>query len=116
MLVVQVMVAAALVMPEEETAEMAGPPTTLLTVTLTGVDTVELPAASRATAVRVWLPLTLRVVFQETPNGPTVASAPRLPPSSLNWTPATPTLSEALADTARALPETVAPAPGALME
>ena len=44
-----------------------------------------------------------------------MSSAPRLFPSSLNWTPTTPTLSEALADTVTP-PETVAPAAGALME
>src|SRR2546426_8651858 len=44
-----------------------------------------------------------------------MSSAPRLTPSSLNWTPTTPTLSVAFADTV-IVPETVAPADGAVME
>jgi hypothetical protein len=54
------------------------------------------------------------VVFQVIPYGMVVSSAPRLAPSSLNWTPATPTLSPAVADTATAVPETVAPLAGAV--
>ena len=42
-----------------------------------------------------------------------MSSAPRLAPSRVNWTPATPTLSEALALTG-VVPETLAPAAGAL--
>ena len=42
-----------------------------------------------------------------------MSSLPRLFPSSLNWTPATPTSSEALAVTLRE-PDTVAPSAGAL--
>ena len=46
-----------------------------------------------------------------------VSSAPRLVvPSSLNCTPATPTLSEAEAVTVNAVPETVAPLVGAVIE
>ena len=45
-----------------------------------------------------------------------MSSAPRLVPSSLNRTPATPTLSEAVAETVTAAPETVAPLAGAVME
>src|SRR3989441_8483447 len=44
-----------------------------------------------------------------------MSSAPRLTPSSLSWTPTTPTLSVAFADTV-IVPETVAPADGAVME
>src|SRR3989442_13865611 len=44
-----------------------------------------------------------------------MTSAPRLTPSSLNWTPTTPMLSVALAETVR-VPETVAPAVGVVME
>ena len=44
-----------------------------------------------------------------------VSSAPRFWPSSLNWTPLTPTLSEAVAFTAT-VPDTVAPAAGAVIE
>src|SRR3989442_14375882 len=44
-----------------------------------------------------------------------MSSAPRLTPSSLNWTPTTPMLSVAFAATVR-VPETVAPAVGVMME
>ncbi len=43
-----------------------------------------------------------------------MSSAPRSAPSSLNWTPATPSLSEALAVTAM-VPETVEPDEGDVM-
>ena len=45
-----------------------------------------------------------------------MSSAPRLTPSSLNWTPVTPTLSAALAETATEEPLTVEPADGAVSE
>src|SRR3989442_14045752 len=54
------------------------------------------------------------VVSHVTEYGDVVSSAPRLPPSSWNWTPTTPTLSEALAETVM-LPVTVAPEVGAVM-
>ena len=44
-----------------------------------------------------------------------MSSAPRLAPSSRNWTPATPTLSVALAETVT-FPETTEPAAGAVRE
>src|SRR5439155_864021 len=69
----------------------------LVTVTVTGAEVVVLPAASRATAVRVCEPLAAPVVFQEIEYGAVVSSAPKLAPSILNCTPATPTLSAALA-------------------
>src|SRR5439155_9632550 len=47
--------------------------------------------------------------------GAAVTSAPRFAPSSLNCTPTTPTLSVALAETVT-VPETEAPATGAVME
>src|SRR5438105_14844168 len=72
-------------------------------------------AASRATAVKVWVPSPTTVVFQEMEYGLAVTSAPRLAPSSLNWTPTTPTLSEALAETVT-VPTTVAPAAGEVIE
>src|SRR5262249_52483603 len=87
------------------------PATTLDTVTVTAAEVVVLPAASRATAVSVWLPVGTVVVFPGTEEGEAGSSAPRLAPSSLNWTPTTPTLSEALADTV-IVPDTVAPAVG----
>ena len=70
----------------------------LVTVTVTaGLEVVVLPAASRATAVTVWVPLATVVEFHDTEYGAVVSSAPTLVPSTLNWTPATPTLSAALA-------------------
>src|SRR5207244_2936905 len=69
----------------------------LFTVTLTGPEVVVLPAASRAVAVSVCVPLLAVFVSHEIEYGAVVSSAPRLAPSSLNWTPATPTLSLAFA-------------------
>src|SRR5436190_16661591 len=71
----------------------------LLTVTSTAVAVVVLPAASRATAASEWLPLTTAVVFQVIVYGAARTSAPRFAPSSLNCTPTTAMLSEAVADT-----------------
>ena len=70
----------------------------------------ERPAASRATAVSVCGPLPAVVVFHETEYGAVVSSLPRFAPSSLNWTPATPTSSAAVALTV-IVPDTVAPRP-----
>src|SRR5205823_9326691 len=87
----------------------------LETVTVTEAEVAVLPAASRATAIRVWvLPLAAVVVSHVREYGAAVSSVPRLAPSSLNWTPATPTLSEALAVTL-VVPETGAPLAGAVM-
>src|SRR5437667_990090 len=86
-----------------------------ITVTLTAAEVAVLPAASRATAVTLWLPFALKVVFQEIEYGAVVTSAPRFTPSSLNCTPTTPTLSVASADTV-IVPDTVAPVDGAVME
>lgn len=69
------------------------------------------PAASRAVAVRVWVPFADPVVIQDVEYGGVVSSAPRLTPSSLNWTPATPMLSEAVAETV-IVPDTVVPVAG----
>src|SRR5712691_11911978 len=107
---------AALVDPIEETVMLestGGIVSTLETVTPTPAEVAVLPAASRATAVKLWGPLDAKVVFQEIAKGAEVSSAPRLPPSSLNWTPTTPTLSEALAETVM-VPETVNPGAGAV--
>src|SRR5437762_6557626 len=90
-------------------------PVTLLTVTSSPLDVVVLPAASRATAVSVWRPLAIDVVSHVTANGVAATSAPRFAPSTLNCTPATPTLSDAVAVTATEAPETVAPAAGAVI-
>src|SRR5258708_5028019 len=80
----------------------------LFTVTVTAETGLTLPAASRATAVRVCEPLLAEAVFQDTEYGAAVSSAPRLEPSSLNCTPTTPTVPEALA-LSLVVPETVAP-------
>src|SRR6266699_2576620 len=69
----------------------------LATFTVTVVDSVWLPAASRATAVMVCEPSLTEAVSQGIEYGALVSSAPKLVPSILNCTPATPTLSEALA-------------------
>jgi len=69
----------------------------LKTVTVTEAAVVVLPAASRATAVSVCDALVAVVVFQAIEYGVVVSSAPRFAPSSLNWTPTTPTLSDAFA-------------------
>ena len=87
----------------------------LSTVTLTAAELAVLPAASRATAVKLWLPFAFKVVFQETEYGGVVTSTPRFVPSSLNCTPTTPTLSVAFAATMIVL-ATVVPAVGAEME
>jgi hypothetical protein len=88
--------------------------TLLSTVTLTLLLVVLFPAASRAMAVRVWEPFAIVVVFQEVLWGLVVSSVPRLVPSSRNWTPTTPTLSEAVAETVT-VPDTVAPLAGAVI-
>src|SRR5207249_6207500 len=64
---------------------------------------------------REWEPLAAPAEAQETAKGEAVSSAPRLAPSRRNWTPATATLSEALAATLTG-PPTVAPPAGAVSE
>src|SRR5206468_11907739 len=85
------------------------------TVTATADEVVTLPAASRATAVSVWPPRLAVAASQLIEYGAVVSSAPRLTPSSLNCTPATPTSSLALAWTSTVV-ETFAPAAGAVSE
>src|SRR3989344_6151125 len=53
----------------------------LVTVTVIGLDTVVFPAASRAVAVRVWVPLETPMVFHSPEYGGVVSSVPRLTPS-----------------------------------
>src|SRR5262249_23963612 len=89
----------------------AGP---FATVTVTAAEVVWLPAASRATAVRVCGPLLGAVVSTEIEYGEVVSSAARSIPSPKNCTPTTPTLSDAFADTIT-VPDTVAPFAGAVM-
>src|SRR5438309_12105376 len=75
----------------EGVANDVGGVVSLATVTLMIAAVAVFPAASRATAVMVCAALATVVVFQEMEYGPAKASAPRLAPSSLNWTPTTPT-------------------------
>src|SRR6266705_317473 len=89
--------------------------TALDTVTVTAKEVARLPAASRATAVRICEPLATAVVFQDTEYGAAVSSAPSAAPSNRNCTPATPTLSEASALTL-IVPDTVAPFAGAVID
>src|SRR4029077_3642424 len=85
----------------------------LKTVTETVAAAVVLPAASRAIAGSVGRVLLAVVVSQATEYAAVVSSAARFAPSSLNCTPTTPTLSDALAVTV-VVPETVAPPAGAV--
>ena len=85
------------------------------TVTVTAEAVPWLPAASRATAVRVCVPTVALALFQATAYGAAVTSGPRFAPSSLNWTPATPTLSVAVAEMV-SVPAVVDPDAGAVME
>src|SRR5262249_7090075 len=87
----------------------------LKTVTVTGAEVTTLPDKSRATAVNTRVPFPARLESQVIENGLVVSSAPRFAPSSLNCTPATPTLSDAEAETVM-LPVTAAPFAGALIE
>src|SRR2546426_379538 len=84
-------------------------------VTLTAAVAAVLPAASRATAVRMCAPAEASAVFQLVAYGAVVTSAPRLAPSSMNCTPTTPTLSVALAEIVT-VPAIVAPGAGEEME
>src|SRR5438105_9270140 len=86
----------------------------LATLTVTAAEVAVLLPLSRATAVRTWFPDVVVVLSQLTEYGAVVTSVPREAPSSLNWTPATATLSVAVADT-DTVPWTVAPELGAVM-
>src|SRR5437588_199514 len=81
--------------------------TGLITVTVTSVDVVEFPAASRAIAVIVWVAFVSVVVSRLTWYGAVVTSDPNCTLSTRKRTPTTSTLSEACADT-ETVPETVA--------
>ena len=69
----------------------------LLTVMVTGLDVVTLPAASRATARIVCVPLATLAEFQLRSKGLVRTSDPTAVPSTVNQTPATPELSDAVA-------------------
>src|SRR5439155_80447 len=87
----------------------------LATVTVTAADVVLFPAASRATAVNTRDPFVAPSVFHEIEYGLATSSAPSAMPSSMNWTPATPMLSLADAETVT-VPVTVALAAGLVMD
>src|SRR5262245_3216853 len=109
------MVAPDEVMPEFLTSEMTGRVTPeLSTATFTDSAVPMFPTTSRATAESACGPFEAAPVFQVLEYGLVTSSSPRLAPSNLNCTPATPMLSEAFADTAT-VPESVAPAPGAVI-
>src|SRR5207237_7141356 len=93
-----------------------GPLATFETVTAAEEDVVWLPAASRARAESVCAPFATLVEFHAIVYGAIVTSAPTAAPSSRNCTPATATLSLALADTVTADPLTVAPSAGAVID
>ena len=69
----------------------------LLTVTVTGLEVLVFPAASRAVAVRVWVPLEIPTVFHDPEYG-AVVSVEMSELSMRNRTLVTPTLSEAVAE------------------
>src|SRR5207247_2500661 len=94
--------------PSSATNTSPGPNPLLETVTVTAAEVPVLLAASRAMALSVCVPAVAVLVFQLTEYGAVVSSAPRAPPSSWNWTPATPPRSEELAVTVTG-PDTVAP-------
>src|SRR5678816_2443271 len=84
-------------------------------VTWTRTDVVVLPAPSRALAEIMCDPPLAPVEFHCAENGASVSSAPVSMPSTRNWTPVTPTSSEALA-VMLTKPETAAPDNGAVSE
>jgi hypothetical protein len=85
----------------------------LLTVTFTAALVADWPAASLATAVKVWLPLERVAVFSARVNGAPVSAAPSSAPSTLNCTFVV--FAETVVATATE-PEIVAPAAGEAME
>ena len=85
------------------------------TVMVTTAEIVEFPAASLALAVMEWEPLDTDALFHALWYGAVFCSEPVATPSIRNCTPATPTLSEAVA--ARfTVPVSVLPAAGAVRE
>ena len=100
--------------PQPASSPAGGGGAVLDTVTVTELLEVPvLPAASRARACSVCKPFDTDVVSHVMEYGAVVSSAPRLAPSRRNWTPATPTLSVAVAETVT-FPETTDPAAGAV--
>ena len=58
----------------------------LNTVTVTSGEGHQTPSTSCATALKVWVPLLAGTVFQGIEYGAPLSAAPRLAPSSWNWT------------------------------
>src|SRR4030095_11762115 len=87
---------------------------TCQTTTLTGAEVVWFPAASRARAVNVRVPLAVPWVFHAIEYGALVTSLPNGAPSRRNWTPTTPMLSVAVAETVTFVPDTWRPGAGAV--
>ena len=85
------------------------------TNTVTGAAVAVFPLGSRTIAESAWLPPGTAVVFQLMPYGGVVSSAPRFAPSRVNWTPATPSSSVAVA-VIETVPATVDPLAGAVIE
>ena len=88
---------------------------TLLAVIDTAALVALFPAVSTTTAVRLCLPFTNVVVFNDCEYGAAATAVPRFVPSTWNCTLATPTLSLALAETVT-VPATVAPLAGAVID
>ena len=88
----------------------------LSTVTATVVEVARLPDVSRATATIDLEPLEVAVLSHVTEYGAEVSSAPMMTPFTLNVTPATATLSLAVANRFTEVPETVAPPVGAVRD
>src|SRR5258705_13146829 len=81
---------------------------------LTIAEVARLPAASRAMALNRCTPAVAPAEFQVVEYGEELSSVPRLAPSRRNCTPATPTLSAALAETLICVPMLLAPPVGAV--
>ncbi len=87
----------------------------LSTVIVTLAEVRVLPAASRATALSVWLPFVSVFVSSDSEYGLEVSAEPTLLPSTRNCTLCTPTLSDAVAVT-DTVSDTSAPAAGAVTD
>ena len=101
--------------PGVVTVTTGGVVSAFATVSVTGALDPTLPAASEAFAASTCDPLAAVVVFQVSVYGRAVTAGPRLVPSSVNCMLATPTLSEATAETVMLGPDTVAPLLGAVI-
>ena len=110
---VQVMVAVVVAVLEAIELMTGG---VLSTVTLIDEEVAKLPEASRATATIDLEPLDVAVVSHATEYGAEVSSDPIIVPFTLNVTPATPILSEALAEIVTDGPKTIVPAVGTVSE